>query len=110
LQYLACCGNRLVTKVKEIAPGMRDLVVEGRIVEKSLPRLAETRFGNAMVATAILKDETGSITLNLWRDQIDRVKEGDTIRVINAFAKSFGGRTELSIGHDGRIEIMYRAG
>ena len=90
-------------------PGMRNLVVEGMILEKSASRLAETRFGSALVATAILKDETGSITLNLWRGQIDQVKEGDTIRVINAFAKSFGERTELSIGQDGRIQVIYSA-
>ena len=100
----------MVTKIRDIIPGMRNLIVEGIVLEKSSSRLVETRFGSAVVATAVLKDETGSITLNLWRGQVDQVKEGDAIRVLNAFAKSFGSRTELSIGQDGRIQVIYRAG
>ena len=84
---------------------MRNLEVEGVISEKSASRFVQTRFGDAAVSTAILKDETGSIILNLWRDQIEQVKEGDTVRITNAFAKTFAARNELSVGKDGVIQI-----
>ena len=71
----------MITKIENISPGMRNLEVEGVISEKSASRFVQTRFGDAAVSTAILKDETGSIILNLWRDQIEQVKEGDTMTV-----------------------------
>jgi len=72
-------------------------------------RLLRLGFGPARVATAILKDETGQVKLNLWRDQIERAKVGETVRLENAFAREFRGWTELSIGSDGSITVQRRS-
>jgi replication factor A1 len=85
---------------------MRGLEVSGRIVSIGDAKSVETRFGPARVAQAVLEDETGRIVLNLWRDQIDAVKAGDTVRVENAFVRVFGERMELNVGRDGRIVVI----
>lgn len=59
-----------------------------------------------MLARAVLEDETGSVCLNLWRDQIDVAKAGDTIVLENAFAREFGGVVEVNIGADGKIAVL----
>ena len=90
-------------KINEIRAGMKDIEVTARITGISPGKRVQTRFGFADVATAILKDETGSIHINLWRQQIDAVGEGKTVKVINAFVRTYGNRLELNIGKDGQI-------
>lgn len=90
-------------KICDIRPGMDTIEVVGRVTDMSERRQVQTRFGPADVATAILRDDTSSILVNLWRQQIDRAKEGRVVRIINAFAKIYNDRLELNIGMDGRI-------
>ena len=95
-------------KIAQIKPGMRGLTITGEAVWKGDKREVQTRFGPATVSSAILEDETGSIRLNLWRQQIDEVEVGDTVRLVNAFVKVYGNEIELNIGSDGRIEVVER--
>jgi len=75
---------------------------------RATKKVVKTRFGPATVSWAILRDETGSIRLNLWRTQIDAVMVGDVIRLVNAFVKVYGGEMELNVGSDGRIDMLER--
>lgn len=85
---------------------MRGLEIEGKITAVGEIREVYTRFGPARVAAAVLEDETGSIRLNLWRDQINAVRSGYRVRLINAFTREFGNQVELNIGKDGRIIVL----
>jgi replication factor A1 len=97
-------------KIGDIRPEMRNLEVSGEIVDIGEKREVETRFGPATVVAAVLEDETGSISLNLWRSQIEMVKRGDKITIVNAFVRTFRGNMELNIGGDGRIILLARRG
>ena len=97
-----------VVKIYQISENMRNIEVTGRIVRKGDTREVKTRYGQAKVSWAILKDKTGLIRLNLWRHQIAEVEVGDTVRLINAFEKIYNGEMELNIGSDGRIEVLER--
>jgi ssDNA-binding replication factor A large subunit len=92
-----------LVKIRDIKDGMRGLVLVGTIKSVGDTRSVTTRYGPATVATATLEDETGSIRLNLWRDQIARAKVGDNVRLENAFVRVFNGQNELNIGKDGKI-------
>ena len=95
-------------KIWQIRAGMRNMRIVGRLKEISEPREISTRFGLANLATAVLEDETGSVRLNLWRDQIDAARAGDTVILENAFAREFGGVVEVNIGADGKIAVLER--
>jgi replication factor A1 len=58
-----------------------------------------------MVANATLKDETGSITLTLWNEQISQIKVGDKVKIENGYAKSFRNVLQLSTGKYGKITV-----
>ena len=92
-----------LVKIKDIEPGMENIEVVGRVTDISGKRRVSTRYGLADVAVAVLKDETGSIHLNLWRQQIDSVSDGKVVRIINAFARVYNDRLELNIGQSGQI-------
>ena len=72
----------------------------------SRPRKVMTRYGDALVANAIVTDEAGEVILNLWRSQINLVKPGCIIRIENAFARQFKNRIELNVGSRGRIIVL----
>ena len=90
-------------KIAQIRAGMRNMEVIGRLVEVGEPVQMSTRYGLALLAKAKLRDDTGEIVLNLWREQIDVAKEGDVVIIENAFAREFSGVVELNIGADGKI-------
>jgi len=95
-------------QIKDVEPGMSNVTLTVRVVSVNRPRKVSTKYGEATVAKAVVKDETGSITLNLWRDQISLVKPGDVIRIENAYAKEFRGEVELNLGRNGRIVLLKR--
>jgi replication factor A1 len=91
-------------KVIELKPGMTKVDVEGRIVEKGEPREVQTRSGEtSTVADAVLKDDSGSIKMSLWNEQIDSFKVNDEVRVENGYVTSFRGEAQLNAGRYGRL-------
>jgi ssDNA-binding replication factor A large subunit len=96
----------LQVKVSQIRGGMRNMKIIGTLKEMEEPVEIATRYGRALLARAILQDETGSVRLNLWREQIDVAKVGDKITLENAFAREFGGVVEVNIGADGNISLF----
>jgi len=97
-------------KISSIKPGQKGLVLTGKVPKVSSPIDIRTRYGPARVATATLEDDSGAISLNLWRAQIDLVKLGDLVKVENAFVNTFRENLELNLGADGRISVMSREG
>jgi replication factor A1 len=83
---------------------MKQVNLKARVVEIAKPTLVFTRFGNhASVAKALIADETGTIQLCLWNEQIDLISIGDTIQVENARTSTFRGERQLSIGKKGTL-------
>jgi replication factor A1 len=93
-------------KIKEIKSGMSNVSVEGKIVEISETRDVQTKYGKRSVADATLEDETGSIGLSLWEDQIDSVSVGDKVLISGAFVTQFRDKLQLSIPRSGKIEVL----
>jgi len=90
-------------KIRDIQSGAQNIEVVGRVVDMNERKRVTTKFGPADLVKGTLKDETGSICINLWRHQIDQVKEGELVKIINGFTKIYNDRIELSIGKNGMI-------
>lgn len=56
-------------------------------------------------ALSTLEDDTGSILLNLWKDQVNQVSVGDTVYLKNAFTQRRKGVVELSTWEE-KIEVL----
>jgi replication factor A1 len=93
-------------KIKEIKSGMSNVSVEGKITEISDTRDVQTKYGRRTVADATLEDETGSISLSLWEEQIDSVSVGDKVSISGAFVTQFRDKLQLSIPRSGKIEVL----
>jgi replication factor A1 len=62
------------------------------------------------VANALIADDTGTIKLCLWNEQIDSVALGDTIQIENARTSMFRGERQLSIGKKGTLSSIEDTG
>jgi len=94
-------------KINELRDGMKRVNVRGSVLEKSDPREVTSRFKDQTyrVATAVMTDETGTIKLTLWNDQIDMVNVNDTVRIENGYVTSFRGEIQLNVGKFGTLTI-----
>jgi replication factor A1 len=99
-------------RIKDLRTGMKKVNLKAKVLEIARPILVFTRFGNyASVANALITDETGTIKLCLWNEQINSVSEGDTVQIENANVSTFRGERQLRIGKKGvlsEVEDMVR--
>jgi replication factor A1 len=64
------------------------------------------RDGSAhKVCDALVGDETGSIYLTLWDDNIEKVDVEHTVRVENGYVTLFKGNMRLNIGKYGKLDM-----
>ncbi len=93
-------------EIKDLQPGMNRVIIEAEIIEKGAIR-EFTNFGRTgKVCEAKIKDSTGEFTLVLWNDEVDKVQQGDKIRIINGYVKRYQGQPQLSIGRYGTLEVI----
>jgi len=94
-------------QIKDLKAGMRRINIKARVLEKSQPRLITTRFGSyARVANALIADESGTIQLPLWNNQIDEISVGDLIRTENASVIIFRGTRQLRVSRSGKLSVI----
>ena len=95
-------------KIENLRDEMRGIDVEAKIVEKSETREVRSRYKNEtyQVADAVIQDDTGTIKLTLWNEQIDQVNIGDTIRIENGYIRSFRGEIQLNVGRYGTLNVL----
>ena len=93
-------------KVGELTPQSRAVNVTAKVVSKSeIREIPMGRDGSAhRVCDALVGDETGSIYLTLWDDNIEKVNDNDTVRVENGYVTLFKGNMRLNIGKYGKME------
>jgi len=90
--------------IKDLRTGMNRVNLKAKVLEILKPKLVFTRFGNyASVANAVIADETGSIRLCLWNEQIDSISVGDSIEIENGRMSMFRGEKQLRIGKNGTL-------
>ena len=86
---------------------MKRVTVEAKVVEKGDPREVKSRYKDEtyQVAAATIADETGSIKLTLWNEQIDQVKVDNKVKIENGYVTSFKGEVQLNVGKFGKLTI-----
>ena len=91
-------------KISELKAGMRNLTVTGKIDSVGEPRTVNLKAGGTTtVADAIISDESGSIKLALWGDDINKVMPGDRVSIENGYINTFKGENSISVGKFGKM-------
>ncbi|MGD0257223.1 MAG: OB-fold nucleic acid binding domain-containing protein [Thermoplasmata archaeon] len=72
----------------------------------SAPREVTTSRGASQVADATLQDETGTTTLTLWGEDIQRYSVGQKVQITDGWVKDFRGKLQVSMGRSGKISVV----
>ena len=93
-----------ILKIGDLKGEQSKVDVEGEITGKGETRSVNLRAGGSSeVADATIQDDTGSIKLSLWGEQINQFEVGDKVRIENGYTKAFRGEMQLNIGRYGKI-------
>jgi replication factor A1 len=93
--------------IKDLRDGAKRVDIAAKVVEKGDAREVKSRFNEATyrIVDAVVADETGSIKLTLWNEQIEQVNVGDNIKIENGYVTSFKGEIQLNVGKFGKLTI-----
>ncbi len=93
-------------KISELSAGTGSVEIEAEVIGVEEPREIN-KYGKALrVANATIRDDSGTITLVLWNDNIDKVKEGARIKITNGYVNSWQDKTQLTLGKFGTLDVV----
>ncbi|MFH1510752.1 MAG: OB-fold nucleic acid binding domain-containing protein [Candidatus Woesearchaeota archaeon] len=93
-------------QIKDLQPKQGNVDITLDITEVTEPREFQ-KFGKVgRVATATAKDETGTVKLSLWNEDIDKVRQGMKVNITNGYVNEYQGEMQLTTGKFGKLEIM----
>ena len=95
-------------KISELTPNSKAVNVIAKAVSKGEVRSTTSGrdYTAHRVVDVLVGDETGCVYLNLWDNNIDKVKEGDVLKIKNGYVTLFRGSMRLNIGRYGSFEVV----
>ncbi|MFC1648605.1 OB-fold nucleic acid binding domain-containing protein [Nanoarchaeota archaeon] len=92
--------------ISELKPNQRNVSLEEVEVTEISPVKEFRKFGTpGRVCNATIKDDSGSVSLTLWNEEIDTIKEGAKLEIKDAFVKEWQGALQLTTGRNGSIVL-----
>ena len=93
-------------ELKDVKANQGNIEVVVTIVQKDSPRTFEKFGKSGKVCNATVRDQSGEVKMTLWNDDVDKVKVGDKIKVVNGWCSEYKGEKQLSTGKFGKIEVV----
>jgi replication factor A1 len=91
-------------KIKDLTPQSKRVDVVAKVLEVSEPKDIPGKFGNSRkVAEATIADETASIILSLWDNQIGTIAKDDVVEIKNGYVSLVRGHMRLNVGKYGQL-------
>jgi replication factor A1 len=95
------------SKIGDLKVGMKKVSLRAEVLEIPESKIVHTRYGTtACVSNALIKDETGSMKMSLWNQQINMVHKGNVIDVKNGEVTWFSGERQLRLGRSGSLSVI----
>ena len=96
--------DKTMTKVKDLTPSSKQVNVLVKVVGFSEEREITSKFGEARkLVEATVGDETGTVLLTLWNEQIGQVQKDETVLIDNGFVSLVRGHIRLNVGKYGSM-------
>ena len=95
-------------KIKEIYAGMKNINAVGKVVRKFDVHEFAKGDSTGKVCSLVMGDETGSIRVVFWNEQVDLIKEvnpDDIISVKNSYVRENKNNKEIHLGERGEVEV-----
>jgi len=93
-------------KISELQPGTGNVTLQAEVVSVEAPREINKMGRMLRVANATIKDDSGTITLVLWNENIDKVQEGAVIKIENGYVNTWQNQAQLTLGKFGKMSVV----
>ncbi len=100
--------SKELVKVEKLTSNSREVETVVKVISKNEVRNVTSggRLEPHRVCDALVGDETGSIYLTLWDDNIDKINEEATLRITNGYVNLVRGNMRLNIGRYGSFQLL----
>ena len=96
-----------IKNISELRYGMKGINIKAKVIEIPPGINVLTRFGTtAYVSNVKIADESGSIRLSLWNNQVDSVHVGDEIELRACYLFRYRGESQLRLGRKGTLTTI----
>ncbi|MEM2876312.1 MAG: hypothetical protein QXL67_05125 [Candidatus Bathyarchaeia archaeon] len=94
------------SKVESLKPNLQNLNLIVKILNVGPSRVTQSKGKQRehLIAEAFVGDETGSVILTLFDDQIDRFRANDVIEIRDGYSTLFKGSLRLNVGKTGYVK------
>jgi replication factor A1 len=96
--------DKPLTKVRDLTPNSKQVNVLAKVVNIGEPKEVMGKFGDPRkVCEAVVGDDTATIILSLWNEQIGTIQKDETILVDNGYVSLVRGHMRLNVGRYGNL-------
>ncbi|MEM0128887.1 MAG: single-stranded DNA-binding protein [Thermoplasmata archaeon] len=96
--------EKTLTKVRDLTPSSKQVNVLAKVLSVGEPKEVMGKFGDARkVAEAVVGDDTATIILSLWNDQIGSIAKDETVLIDNGYVSLVRGHMRLNVGRYGNL-------
>ena len=94
-----------MTTCEEAKQMRTGITITATIRDKGEPRTVNTKYGEAQVCDAYLEDDSGRIKFTIWGDDIQKVKNGDSVAIENGYTTTFRNEVQLNKSRNSKMEV-----
>jgi len=96
--------DKPLTKVRDLTPNSKQVNVLAKVVSIGEAKEVMGKFGDPRkVCEAIVGDDTATIILSLWNEQIGSIQKDEIILVDNGYVSLVRGHMRLNVGRYGNL-------
>jgi len=96
--------DKPLTKVRDLTPNSKQVNVLAKVLTVGEPKEVMGKFGDPRkVCEAVVGDDTATITLSLWNEQIGTIAKDEVILVDNGYVSLVRGHMRLNVGRYGNL-------
>ncbi len=97
-------ADKPLTKVRDLTPNSKQVNVLAKVISIGEPKEVMGKFGDPRkVCEAVVGDDTATIILSLWNEQIGSIQKDEIVLVDNGYVSLVRGHMRLNVGRYGNL-------
>jgi ssDNA-binding replication factor A large subunit len=97
-------ADKPLTKVRDLTPSSKQVNVLAKVMTVGEPKEVMGKFGDPRkVCEAVVGDDTATIILSLWNEQIGSIAKDEVVLVDNGYVSLVRGHMRLNVGRYGNL-------
>jgi len=97
-------ADKPLTKVRDLTPNSKQVNVLAKVINVGEAKEVMGKFGDPRkVCEAVVGDDTATIILSLWNEQIGTIAKDEVVLVDNGYVSLVRGHMRLNVGRYGNL-------